>query len=158
MATHNAVDPGLALEDLELSLQNIVTSLNKEKLIELAGHIGLKEEVVSDKSRLSLAKLILSEVDKQNLKFDETGKSESKKVLMQDLISLAKGTVLPLENETGSVTEDSGSEDPSLKKEAVQKLQKEFLELKLKYEADVNAIKEKCKAVSGTVVEAGPKF
>ena len=52
MATHNAADPGLALEDLELSLQNIVTSLNKEKLIELAGHIGLKEEALSDKSRL----------------------------------------------------------------------------------------------------------
>ena len=99
MATHNAADPGLAPEDLKLSLQNIVTSLNKENLIELAGHIGLKEEAVSDKSRLSLTKLILSEVDKQNLKFDETGKSESKKVFMQDLISLATGTVPPLENE-----------------------------------------------------------
>ena len=32
-----------------------------------------------------------------------------------------------------------------------------MLELKLKYEADVNAIKEKCKAVSGTGVEVGPK-
>ena len=129
MATHNAADPGLALEDLELCLQNIVTSLNKEKLIELAGNISLKEEAVSDKGRLSLTKLILSEVDKQNLKFDETGKSESKKVFMQDLRSLTKGTVPPLENETDSVTEDSGSEDPSLKKEAVQKLEKELLEL-----------------------------
>ena len=109
MATHNAADPDLGLEDLELSFQNIVTSLNKEKLIELAVHIGLKYEAVSDKSRLSLTKLILSEVDKQNLKFDETGKSESKKVFMQGLISLAKGTVPPLENETGLVTEDSGS-------------------------------------------------
>ena len=134
-----------------------MTSLNKEKLIELAGHIGLKDNAMSDKSRLLLIKLILSEVDKQNLKFDETGKSESKKVFMQDLISLAKGTVLPLENETDSVTEDSGSEDPSLKKEAVQKLEKESLELKLKYEADVNAIKEKSKVVSGTGVEAGPQ-
>ena len=157
MATHNAADPDLGLEDLELSLQNIVTSLDKEKLIELAGHIGLKDEAVSDKSRLSLTKLILSEVDKQNLKFDETGKSESKKVFMQDLISLAKGTVPPLENETGSVTEDSGSEDPSLKIQAVQKLEKELLELKLKYEADVNAIKEKSKVVSGMGVEAGPE-
>ena len=43
MATHNAADPGLALENLELSLQNIVTGINKEKLIELVGHIGLKE-------------------------------------------------------------------------------------------------------------------
>ena len=34
MATHNTADPGLALEDLELSLRNIVTNLNKEKLIE----------------------------------------------------------------------------------------------------------------------------
>ena len=68
MATHNTADPGLALEDLELSLQNTVTSLNKEKLIELAGHIGLKEEALSDKSRLALTKLILSEADKQNLK------------------------------------------------------------------------------------------
>ena len=101
--------------------------------------------------------MILSEVDKQNLKFDETGKSESKKVRMQDLISLAKGTVPLLENETGSVTEDSGSVDPSLKNEAVQKLEKELLELKLKYEADVSAIKEKCEVVSGTGVEAGPK-
>ena len=91
----------LALEDLELSLQNIVTSLNKEKLIELSGHIGLKEKALSDKGRLSLTKLILSEVDKQNVKFDETGKSESKKIFMQDLISLAKGTVPPLENGTG---------------------------------------------------------
>ena len=156
MATHNAADPGLALEDPEISLQNIVASLNKEKLIELAGHIGLKEEALSDKNRLSLTKLILSKVDKQNLEFDETGKSESKKIFMQDLISLAKGTVPPLENETGSVTEDSGSEGPSLKKEAVQKLEKELLELKLKYEADVNAIKEKFKAVSGPGVEAGP--
>ena len=32
-----------------------------------------------------------------------------------------------------------------------------MLELKLKYEADANAVKEKCKAVSGTGVEAGPK-
>ena len=116
MATHNAADSDLGLEDLELSLQNIVTGLNKEKLIELAGHIGLKDETVSDKNRLSLTKLILSEVDKQNLKFDETRKSESKNVFMQDLISLAKGTVPPLENKMGSVTEDSGSEDPSLKK------------------------------------------
>ena len=84
----------------------------------------MKEEALSDKSRLALTKLILSQVDKQNLKFDETGKSESKKIFMQDLISLAKGTVPPLENETGSVTEDSGSEVPSLKKEAVQKLEK----------------------------------
>ena len=91
------------------------------------------------------------------MKFDETGKLESKKIFMQDLISLAKGTVLPLENETGSVTEDSGSEGPSLKNEAVQKLEKELLELKLKYEADVNAKKEKCKAVSGTGVETEPK-
>ena len=58
-----------------------MTSLNKEILIELAGNIGLKEEAVSDKGRLSLTKFILSEVDKQNLKFDETGRSESKKVL-----------------------------------------------------------------------------
>ena len=89
-----------------------MTSLNKEKLIELVGHIGLKDETVSDKSTLSLTKLILSEVNKQNLKY-ETGKSESKKVFIQDLISLAKGTVPPLENETGSVTAESGSEDLS---------------------------------------------
>ena len=53
---------------------------------------------------------------------------------MQDLslakfLSLAKGTVPPLENETGSVTEDSGTEDPSLRKKVVQKLEKEFPEL-----------------------------
>ena len=75
MATHKAANQGLAPDDLELSLKNIVTSLNKGNLIELAGNIGLKEEAVSDKSRLSLTKLIFSEVDKQNLKFDETGKS-----------------------------------------------------------------------------------
>ena len=90
----------------------------------------MKERALSNKSRPALTKIILSEVNKQNRKFDETGKSESKRIFMQDLISLAKGTVPPLEDETGSVTEDSGSEDPSCKKEAVQKLEKSCLNLR----------------------------
>ena len=94
--------------------------------MELAGHIGLKEEALSDKSRLAFTKLILSEVDEQNIEFDETGKSESKAIFMQGLISFVKGTVVPLENETGSVTEDNRSENPSSQKEAVQKLDQEF--------------------------------
>ena len=90
--------------------------------------------------------------------FDETGKSESKRIFMQDLISLAKGTVRPLEIETGSATEDSGSEDPSFKKEAVQKLEKELLELKLKYGADLNEMKENVKLFRGRGSKQDPKM
>ena len=32
MVTHNAANPGLATDDLELSLQNMVTSISKERL------------------------------------------------------------------------------------------------------------------------------
>ena len=85
----------LAQEDFELSLQNKVNSLHKEKLLELAGRIVLKEEALSDKSRLALTKLILSEADKQNSKFYETGKSESKTIFMQDLIKFGKENSTP---------------------------------------------------------------
>ena len=92
--------------------------------MEIAAHIGLKEEVLSDKSRLAFTKVILSEVDKQNIKFDETEKSESKAMFMQDLITFVKGTIPPLENETGSVTEKDGSEDPSLQKKSCPEIRK----------------------------------
>ena len=58
---------------------------------------------------------------------------------MQDLIRFAKEDSTPLENEMGAVTEDNQNFRRSKffwKKQAVQKLEKELLELRLKYEAE----------------------
>ena len=72
---------------------------------------------------------------------------------------MQKATVPLLENEMCSVTKDSQNLGKSkfTGKTSCTKLGKELLKLRLKYEADVSAVKERCKSVSGTGLEAGSK-
>ena len=61
----------------------------------------------------------------------------------------------------GSVTEDNqnlGRSKLFWKKQAVQKLEKELLELRLKYVADVSAVKENVNLFQGRGLKQDPKM